>query len=70
MKKAQRHELILHKAEKYARSGRFSNWLSIEWELRSEGLKDARLVLDNEHLRVRLDDLCRKANSAAKNDTA
>lgn len=70
MKKAQRHELILEKAEQYARSGEFSDWLSIEWALRSEGLKDARLVLDDERLRERLNELCREAKSTRTNGPA
>jgi hypothetical protein len=59
MKKAQKHEIILRKAEEYARSGQYSDWLAIEFQLRSEGWKDAREFLDNEHTRERLDQICK-----------
>lgn len=65
MKKGQKHELILEKAEKYARSGQFSGWLAIEWALREERLKEARRVLDDERLREKLDGLCRAAQQHA-----
>jgi len=63
MKKAQKHELILHKAEKYARSGQYSGWLAIELQLRGEGWKEARKFLDDERIRESLDKLCRESNT-------
>lgn len=61
MRKQQRHEEILRKAEQYARSGEFSGWWAIELQLRAEGWKEARQVLDDETLRERLDALCAEA---------
>ncbi len=45
-------------ADKMARSGEYSNWLSIEWELRSRGYIRAHQLLDDEWIRDRLDRLC------------
>lgn len=61
MKKTQKHELILRKAEEYAWSGRYSGWLAIEFQLRDEGWKEARMFLDEEHVRERLDRLCKES---------
>jgi hypothetical protein len=59
MKKAQKHEIILRKAEDYARSGQYSGWLAIEFQLRSEGWNEAREFLDNERTREKLDKICK-----------
>lgn len=59
MKKAQKHEIILRKAEEYARSGQYSGWRAIEFQLRSEGWNEAREFLDNECTRERLDQICK-----------
>ncbi|MGQ0522763.1 MAG: hypothetical protein ACT4P8_03755 [Betaproteobacteria bacterium] len=61
MKKAQKHEIILRKAEEYARTGQYSGWLAIEHQLRHEGWREARQFLDDEYIRERLDRLCNEA---------
>lgn len=61
MKKMQKHELILRKAEEYARSGRYSGWLAIEFQLRDEGWKEAQKFLDEDYIRERLDRLCKES---------
>ncbi|MGQ0525449.1 MAG: hypothetical protein ACT4P8_17520 [Betaproteobacteria bacterium] len=61
MKKAQKHEIILRKAEEYARTGQYSGWLAIEHQLRNEGWREARQCLDVEYIRERLDRLCNEA---------
>jgi hypothetical protein len=61
MKKAQKHEIILRKAEEYARTGQYSGWLDIEHQLRHEGWKEARQFLDDEYIREKLDRLCKEA---------
>jgi len=50
--------LIVQKAEEMARSGRYENWLSIEFALRSLGFDSAREALDRDWVRERLDELC------------
>ena len=61
MKKTQKHKLILRKAEKHARSGQYSGWLTIEFQLRDEGWKEARKFLDEDNIRERLDRLCKES---------
>lgn len=48
-------------ANELARSGDYSGWLDIEWELRSRGYGRARQLLDNESTRDRLDKMCAEA---------
>lgn len=63
MNKQERAEKIRKRAYEYAKSGEYDNWLSIEWQIRSEGLSEARHVLDNPRIRKELDTLCETANS-------
>lgn len=63
MRKFEKHEIIMRKAEEYARSGEYSGWLAIEHQLRHEGFKEARGVLDDEYTREKLDRLCGEARS-------
>jgi hypothetical protein len=57
----ERDEQILRQAENLARSGDFSNWRAIEFELRSVGYQLAPDLLDNERTREQLDRLCAEA---------
>lgn len=65
-KKRTESSIIVLKAEKLACSGKFQNWLSIEFALRSEGFSDAREALDRDWVRERLDTLCDKARRGLK----
>jgi hypothetical protein len=67
MKKADREDKIMKLARDYANSGKFTGWLAIEWELRSNGYTQARKLLDDERTREELDDLCKRAISRANN---
>lgn len=64
MRKAEKHNLIMKKAEQYACSGQYSGWLAIEHQLRQEGFPEARRLLDDENTRERLDRLCKEAKAA------
>jgi hypothetical protein len=46
-------------AYQMARSGKHSNWMSIEWELTKMGFGHARILLDTPQVREKLDRLCR-----------
>ncbi|PBB43242.1 hypothetical protein CK222_10590 [Mesorhizobium sp. WSM3866] len=48
-------------AGKLAASGDFEGWQAIERELRSKGFVRANLLLDNNRVRDKLDDLCKSA---------
>ncbi|PBB89627.1 hypothetical protein CK215_26690 [Mesorhizobium sp. WSM3864] len=48
-------------AGKLAASGDFEGWQAIERELRSKGFLRAKLLLDNDRVRDKLDDLCKSA---------
>ncbi|MEI9410787.1 MULTISPECIES: hypothetical protein [Mesorhizobium] len=48
-------------AGKLAASGDYEGWLAIEWELRSRGFSRAKLLFDNDRVREKLDDICKKA---------
>jgi hypothetical protein len=62
LNKREQRERIPSRARELARSGRFSNWLEIEHELRfQEDLPEARHALDNELIRDELDRLCKAA---------
>ena len=49
--------------EEFASSGKYSNWLEIELELRSRGFSRARYLLDREVLRERLNCKCSEAQA-------
>jgi hypothetical protein len=51
-------------ADQLAKSGRYSGWLPIEWELRERGYPRARQLLDNERVREGLDRACAEARKA------
>jgi hypothetical protein len=53
--------------DEFASSGKYSNWLEIEWELRSRGFSRARYLLDREVLRERLNCKCAKAQARLQN---
>ncbi len=45
-----------------ARSGKFPNWITIEWELRfNEDFPEAREMLEDPFIRAELDKLCDQA---------
>ncbi|WP_143749104.1 hypothetical protein [Mesorhizobium sp. WSM3868] len=48
-------------AGKLAASGDFEGWQAIERELRSKGFPRAKLLLDNDRVRDKLDELCKGA---------
>ena len=58
MNKEERCSYISKRAKELALSGKFSGWLQIEREIRSEGYSEARQVLDNPSIRSRLDKIC------------
>jgi hypothetical protein len=61
-------EYVHRRAIELAKSGRFSGWLGVEFELRYvEGLQKARVWLDSEPIREELDILCRQAKSRRPN---
>ena len=64
MRKKEREELIYTLAYEYAKSGEYKNYFSIEIKLRSEGYIEARAILDNEHIRKELDELCKQAQES------
>jgi hypothetical protein len=60
--KRDRKMYVRRHARELAGSGRFSGWLSIEFELRYvEGYQQARVWLDDIFIREELDILCRQA---------
>ena len=50
-----KEERMWRLADQMAQSGKYSNWLGIEHELRSRGYSRARQLLDRESVRERLD---------------
>lgn len=48
-------------AGKLAVSGDYEGWVAIEGELRSRGFSRARLLFDNDRIREKLDDICKRA---------
>ena len=48
-------------AGKLALSGDYEGWQAIERELRSKGFPRAKLLLNNDRVRDKLDDLCKNA---------
>ena len=63
MKKSERIELIHKRAHELAKSGKYTDWLSIEYALRADDLIEARSELDRDYLRKELDELCKRARS-------
>lgn len=57
----ERDVLMWREAGKLASSGDYDGWLAIEWELRSRGFSRAKLLFDNDRVRQKLDDICKKA---------
>jgi len=53
-------------AYQMADSGKYNNWLEIEWELRGQGYSRARQLLDDEATRERFDNRCAEAKSKIK----
>ncbi len=61
-------EYALRRARELARSGRFSNWLAIEKELRfEEWVPEAPFCLDDERIREELDRMCAEARKGGVN---
>ena len=57
-----KQQRMWHRAYELARSGKFSNWLTIEWELRfNEGFPEALQFLDDPFIQTELDELCDQA---------
>ena len=62
--KRDRKMFVCRRTRELAESGRFSGWLSIEFELRYvEGHQQARIWLDDVLIREELDILCQQARS-------
>ena len=61
LKKNDREEQILKWAYEYARTGEYSDYVSIEIKLRSEGFYEARTLLDSEFVRNEINELCKQA---------
>lgn len=57
----ERDVLMWREAGKLASSGDYDGWLAIESELRSRGFSRAKLLFDNDRVRQKLDDICKKA---------
>lgn len=66
--KNERRRIILDRADKHAMSGKFSRWLLIEHHLIGEGYPEARQILDNKIIRVKLDRLCREARESGNSN--
>ncbi|CDX18185.1 hypothetical protein MPLB_1700055 [Mesorhizobium sp. ORS 3324] len=57
----ERDVLMWREAGKLASSGDYEGWLAIESELRSRGFSRAKLLFDNDRVRKKLDDVCKRA---------
>lgn len=67
MRKRERHTLIERRARELAATGRFDDYMGIEFELRFvEGLGEARTVLDNSTTRMLLNRACEYAKARRK----
>ena len=62
-RKEERHTYVRKKAEELAQSGDYSDWLSIEWAIRSDGYEEARSILDDHYIREELNKTCKIAQS-------
>ena len=67
MNKKERHAFIIRRADQLAESGRFDQWLQIEWRIRFEGYHEARQILDNDFIRFRLNEACARAKAKELN---
>ena len=57
-----KQERMWRRAYELARSGIFSGWITIEWELRfKEDFPEALQFLDDPFIRAELDELCKQA---------
>jgi len=63
MKKEEKIQEILKRAYEYAKTGKYNEWISIEFKLRSEGFPEARRVLDDRFIREELTSICKVATS-------
>lgn len=63
----ERDERMWVLATKLAQSGEYSTWLQTEQELRALGYSWARLLLDDERTRERIDHMCAKAREEQSN---
>jgi hypothetical protein len=62
MKKQERKDYCFSRAYALARTGRFSVWNEIEFELRCvEGFEEARGWLDSRTIREELDRICKQS---------
>ena len=61
MNKKEREEQIVKWAHEYAKSGEFTDYVSIEIKLRSEGYFEARTLLNSKYIRNELNELCKQA---------
>ena len=58
-----RQERLWQRAYDMARSGKFSDWTTIEWELCfKEDVPEARQMLEDPFIRAELDKLCDQAS--------
>lgn len=62
----EKEDRMWRRANKMADSGEYSGWWPIEVELRQQGFSRARMLLDDEHIRERLDSRCAKAQGAKR----
>ena len=65
MNKKERAEFIDQEADAMARSGKYTDWLSIEHALRHQGYPEARQILDDQFRRQELNQMCRQARESA-----
>ena len=62
---AQRHGWIVLEAHRLAESGNFTGYMSIEAHIRlHDGLPEARDVLDDEVLRRKLNEICKRTHKS------
>jgi hypothetical protein len=61
MNKAERASYIRSRAYELAGTGEHEDYMSIELAIRFEGYDEAHDVLDEHHIRNKLDDICARA---------
>ena len=61
MKKNEIRESILKRADELARSGKYDGYMFIELQLRQEGYREARTILDSSDIRKELNQLCEES---------
>ena len=64
MKKFERKDYVLRRAEYLALSGDFTDLLLIEYKLISEGFPEARQLLDDRFIRSELTRMCAEAKKS------